>query len=545
MALLVSACGPRSTTRWRAHAPTGKGDLGVLIEGASSSDVDALLHDFPQAQARPLDARAGLYEVFGLPRATVQARTQLVATNNTYYSWPKLAATAVINPLADISASSRTAPAGLRLPGLNTCKAGPPLSDAKLAVSFDSGAAKSSPLTEAVTVELGDRLHARGAAAESKHVLLVTPPPASLVGEQMVTSAVLDYQPDALGLHHVFLVQQDANDVCSIDSQAVVVTANRPFVTPSALTTPLDLAPFTHLDLIHAREAWSRSKGAEIRVAVIDTGSNYMHPALAGSTVHDDGEPGVGIDLVNGDAFAYDDDGHGSHVHGLLAAQGFGLAQEAKVIPIKALSSLGGDAGSIAAGIRYAVDHGAKIINLSLGAVAAEAHPALVSAVTYAEEHDVLLVAAAGNGDVATGLGYSIDDVPTYPASLPNANILTVAAFDRDDALSVYSNFGARSVDVVAPGGSRPSELMRSAAYENPKHELYAGMMGTSMATPVVSGIVAQAWAVAPGLSSSVIKQILLTTGPEIAELKGVTVSGRHVDAAAAVENAYSRTVLF
>ncbi|HMN70218.1 MAG TPA: S8 family serine peptidase, partial [Bdellovibrionales bacterium] len=237
-----------------------------------------------------------------------------------------------------------------------------------------------------------------------------------------------------------------------------------------------------------------------------------------------------GLDLVAGDVYPYDDDAHGSHVAGLAAGRGFGVARKASVIPVKVMTSLGGDTGSIAAGIVYAVDRGARIINLSLGAQAALPHPAMVKAAAYAEAHDAVLVVAAGNGDPSTGLGFSIDTKSVFPASLQNDNLITVAA-SSGGKLAPYSNFGARDVDVVAPGGKTPDDVMISAAYDNPEGALFIGMNGTSMATPVVSGVLALLLDVNPNLTGKELKNAVLAAGPRSPELSSVTVSGRLLDA--------------
>ena len=211
---------------------------------------------------------------------------------------------------------------------------------------------------------------------------------------------------------------------------------------------------------------------------------------------------------------------------------------------LKALTSIGGDAASITAAIRYAVDHGAKIINLSLGVEAPVPHPLLVKAVNYAESKGVLLVVAAGNGDANTGFGFSIDERPVFPASLSNSNIVSVASFDEQDELSVYSNFGPQSVHVVAPGGGAGGQLV-SATLANPEGKLFAEMAGTSMAAPVTAGVAAQVWSKSPQLTPEEVRKILMTTGKEILSLKNSTASGRHLNALAAVSAAAVKNVLF
>src|SRR5262249_18824833 len=144
----------------------------------------------------------------------------------------------------------------------------------------------------------------------------------------------------------------------------------------------------------------------------------------------------------------------------------FGLAPHAKILPVKAMTPAGGDIGTIAAAIRYAVDRHANIINMSLGAATPKPHPALVSAMDYAKSKGVLVVVAAGNGD-DKGIGYSIDPSPVFPASLNSDNMISVAASAEGEELSKYSNFGVKTVHVVAPGGDMPNDPMYSTAFEN------------------------------------------------------------------------------
>jgi subtilisin family serine protease len=221
------------------------------------------------------------------------------------------------------------------------------------------------------------------------------------------------------------------------------------------------------------------------------------------------------------------------------------LAKKAKILAIKALSGIGGDVGTVAAAVRYAVDRGAKVINLSLGGPSPLPHPAIVSAMAYAASKNVLVIASAGNGDPQTGLGYSIDEIPFFPAALPDANLVSVASFDSKSVLSPYSNFGKTNVDVVAPGGNMPYDPMFSCAQENPRNALFVGMTGTSMAAPVVSGIAAQVISLRPRLTASEVKAILMSAGPQKPELAAVTGSGRHINALDALALTRERDVLF
>ncbi len=209
------------------------------------------------------------------------------------------------------------------------------------------------------------------------------------------------------------------------------------------------------------------------------------------------------------------------------------------------MTGIGGDVGTVAAAVFYAVDRGAKIINMSLGAPAPLPHPMLVRAMAYAEEKGVLIVASAGNGDPQTGLGFSIDEVPFFPAGLSHANILSVGAYDSANVFATYSNFGKVNVDVIAPGGDLPTDPIYSCTHENPRGAFFVGKSGTSMAAPLVAGIAAQVLSLQPRLTIAELKEILMQAGEVNRELHEASGSSRHIDAFSAVEAANARNVLF
>jgi subtilisin family serine protease len=238
---------------------------------------------------------------------------------------------------------------------------------------------------------------------------------------------------------------------------------------------------------MHAEAAWDWSRGADTVVAVIDEGVQTAHPDLvgqiwvntdeiAGNGIDDDGNGKIddanGWDFLNGDATVFDlSDGekHGTHVAGTVAAAansgvgGVGAAWETKVMPLKFLGPNGGTDSQGAAAIIYAVDNGADVINCSWGGTGFST--ALSEAISYAESHDVLVVAAAGNSSANS------DSSPFYPAAYTHSNIVSVAALTRTDGLASYSNYGATSVDLGAPGSEilstkpvLPSALMIDVA---------------------------------------------------------------------------------
>jgi subtilisin family serine protease len=251
---------------------------------------------------------------------------------------------------------------------------------------------------------------------------------------------------------------------------------------------------------VEANKAWSQIKQVrQIKVAVVDTGIDYNHPALKGRIDLADG-----YNFVSNTSDPLDDNGHGTHVSGIIATNsplnGTGLLGidgnlDVQIMPVKVLDSTGsGDSDIIARGIQWAADRGADIINLSLGGRGAS--PEIDSAINYATSKGVFVVAAAGNDN---------SDSKYYtPAS--NPNVFTVAALGMNDRKASYSNYGS-NVEGAAPGDYIVSTIPNGK---------YALMSGTSMATPVVSGIAAMIKAQNPNLTPSQIKQILNKSAVDI-----------------------------
>jgi subtilisin family serine protease len=192
---------------------------------------------------------------------------------------------------------------------------------------------------------------------------------------------------------------------------------------------------------IGAPAAWNATRGGSaLPVAVLDTGVDNRHPDLSGQLL-------PGYDLVNGDADPADDHGHGTRMSGIIAARWknatgiAGVAPETAILPVKVMDANGsGSYSRIAEGIVYAVDHGARVVNLSLAGGAAT--DVMQSAVDYARARGVVVVAAAGN----TGTGD-----PQYPAACTGA--VAVAASDENDRRASFSNYGSH-LSVAAPGAN-------------------------------------------------------------------------------------------
>lgn len=508
-----------------------------MLENSDRKQVDEILAQHPNAQVRELSPNHGMYEIFGVSREELaKAAPKARLTGNSFFEFRKF---------------SVPAPEGLEVAGLNPCR--------EMAMGPTSVATVLEPAVadNQFSVEVGTKVVISAAQSQNavKTALLVIPPDASSLEKGVVVGDKVEIPTDAMGAYQIFVVAQDAQDACALDGVQFVATANRS-IQPVSENITVDLSKLSHLAAVGAQESWSKSTGEGVLIAIVDTGVNYNHPLLSSAIELNNADRGndedrngfrgdrIGYDFVNSDPFPFDDDGHGTHVSGLAAGRQFGLANKARILAVKVLSSVGGDAGSVAAGVIYAVDRGARIINMSLGTMEPEPNPLIIRAMEYARSKNVLVVVAAGNGHPQTGLGLDIEQTPVWPASLPFENILTVAALDKNGELTSYSNFGKVSVDVAAPGGSGRDSLI-SCAFENPAGAKFVGMSGTSMASPVVTGIAAQVLALNPNLKPSEIKSILMRAGTETAELQAATVSGRKISAAAAVGALTPSNVLF
>ncbi len=300
-----------------------------------------------------------------------------------------------------------------------------------------------------------------------------------------------------------------------VDAAAAVARAINPQGTPFADVPNLGGNSWD-LDLIKAPEVWKQGyTGQGVIVAVVDTGVDYTHPDLDATIWTNPGEiPGDGIDndgngfiddvrgwdFVNNDNNPMDDDSHGTHVAGTIAAENNGIgntgvAYNAKIMPVKVLGPNGGSSTAVAAGIRYAANNGAKVINLSLGGGSTSS--AITEAIRYAvETKGATVVIAAGN---------SGGSQPTFPASLTNTWGISVGAVDRTSRLASFSNrAGQQTVDyVVAPGVSVLSTTPNNT---------YSSYSGTSMATPHVAGVVALMLSANPSLTPVQVEQLITQT---------------------------------
>ncbi len=282
---------------------------------------------------------------------------------------------------------------------------------------------------------------------------------------------------------------------------------------------------------IDAPEAWSLETGSDVLVGVIDTGCDWHHVDLAANIFTNPGEiPANGIDddgngyiddvrgwdFVNNDNDPADDNGHGTHTSGTIAALGdngigvVGVSWSARILPLKFLDSGGfGSTSNAILAVQYATAMGARLTSNSWGGGGFSA--ALRSAIEDAGNHGILFVAAAGNASSNT------DVFPNYPSGYDLDNIISVASTDRNDQLSSFSNYGPITVDLGAPGSDILSTFPGNT---------YGTASGTSMATPHVSGAASLLWSAAPLMAHMDVKNTILSSADVIPALVGKTVTG-------------------
>jgi thermitase len=265
------------------------------------------------------------------------------------------------------------------------------------------------------------------------------------------------------------------------------------------------------LQTMGAYDAWELARGTGVTIAVIDTGVDYIHPDLQGRV-------DLGRDFVDGDADPMDVQGHGTHVAGIAAASaddGFGVAgvaPGARVLAVRVLDGDGeGNYSQVASGITYAADHGAKVLNLSLGGP--EKSELLRAAIDYASAKGAIVTCAAGN-EASDELG--------YPARYDSC--VSVGATDISDSHAEFSNVGA-GLDISAPGVGILSSTMGGA---------FDSWDGTSMASPQVAG--AAALLASQGLGRRAVVGALTSTAHDLGAAGTDTTYGAgRLDVAAAV----------
>ncbi len=320
-----------------------------------------------------------------------------------------------------------------------------------------------------------------------------------------------------------------------------------------------DLPSLWGLTQIRAPAAWDLTTGSPtVVLASLDTGVDYTHPDLAANMWHNPGEvAGNGLD---DDANGYVDDiygmasppdaadpsdpmdvqGHGTHTAGTMAGVGdngigvAGVAWQASIMALRFFDASGsGSTFDAITCIDYVIamkERGVNVVAINASWGSSDSSAFLRWAIEAAGDAGIIVVAAAGNGSTDK-IGDDNDITPYYPASYDSANIVAVGASDAADALTEFSNYGAASVDLVAPGTDIWSTVPTSMVPAG-----YALKKGTSMATPHVTGTVALCASLYP--DENVVERIgrVLDSADPVASLAGKCVTGGRLDALGALD---------
>lgn len=301
---------------------------------------------------------------------------------------------------------------------------------------------------------------------------------------------------------------------------------------------------------INAVQAWATTTGSgEIVVAVLDSGVEYTHADLlnniwtrpASMTPYQDRDLGTvddvhGYNAVTNDGDPMDDNGHGTACAGIIGAECgnnlgvCGVNWKTKIMPLKFMNAGGfGTVADAVEAINYAIDRkragvNLRIINASWGLT--QNSRALEDVIHEAYEAGILFVAASGSTNANN------DTTSHYPASYNTGNIISVAAVNKGNALAQFSNYGAKSVNLAAPG----QDILTTALGND-----YEQRSGTSMAAPVVAGVAALALSARPGLSVDQLRSLLLESVDKLPGLRGKVSTEGRINAARAVADRKSK----
>ncbi|MBL7545938.1 MAG: S8 family serine peptidase [Bdellovibrionaceae bacterium] len=302
---------------------------------------------------------------------------------------------------------------------------------------------------------------------------------------------------------------------------------------------------------VRVEQAWSVSSPYAVNkrpiVAILDTGMDGQHDLFRRTNalwINQKEIPGNGIDddqngyiddingwnFISNSANFADDEGHGTHVAGIVIGAGLDIfspqldQSKIQIMPLKFLDAHGaGSTSNAVKAIYYAVNNGAKIINNSWGGPGYSS--ALLEALSYAYNQQVLIVSAAGNS------AKNNDSNEMYPANYIVPSNISIAASSDTDRLASFSNFGVQMVHISSPG---------VYIYSSLPGNMFGSMSGTSMAAPFVSGIAALALREAPSLTGYQLKKLIISTSVQVGPLSGKIQSGSRVDAYSLVSQAKS-----
>ena len=283
-------------------------------------------------------------------------------------------------------------------------------------------------------------------------------------------------------------------------------------------------------DDMNIEPAWDRiTDCSSVVVAVLDSGVNYNHQDLAANMWNGGPNfPNHGHDFVDNDNDPTDPGGHGTHVAGTIGAVGnngtgtTGVCQRASIMAVRVLDATGNVTTATALqGISFAITNGARVINMSFVG-GGSFDPLFSDAITNAQNSDVVVVVVAGNGsndnDAAGGA--------RYPCNFTQPNLVCVTALDQDYALANFSNWGASSVDVGAPG----TNILSTWAGAGSNNTSYNTLDGTSMAAPEVAGLAAMLRAYNPQYTYADTVGAIKNGGRSVPALAGKTATGNAAD---------------
>ena len=407
------------------------------------------------------------------------------------------------------------------------------LGSPEVLVKFKSGV--SDEAIEAITTRLHDRVEDRIENADGVEAI-------DDLDNADVASIVADYSklPEVEYAEPNYEINLDATE----SALAPVLPHDPQFADQWALANSGQKGGKKGAD-ISATLAWAKTTGSEnIVVAVLDTGVDYNHEDLSANmwtrpdniAPYHDNELGTiddvdGFNAIDNTADPMDDNGHGTHCAGIIGAEGendlgiAGVNWKVQIMPLKFMNAGGsGTTKDAIEAINYAIDRkkagvNVRIISASWGST--QRSRPLEAIIRKAYENGILFVAAAGNASTDN------DRLPHYPSSYNVPNVISVAALDRHDQLASFSNYGVKSVAIAAPGVDILSTWLDNE---------YEEKSGTSMATPVVSGVAALVLAEHPKMSVDDLRKKLMASTDPIVALKGKTVTGGRINAEKALE---------
>jgi len=323
---------------------------------------------------------------------------------------------------------------------------------------------------------------------------------------------------------------------------AVKILSNHPHVEYAELDRKIQLMKTPNdpgypslwgMEAISAPDAWDITTGCdEVVIAVLDTGIDHTHPDLK-ANLWEDQNGYHGYNFVNDSYYPIDDHGHGTHVAGTIGAVGnnskgvVGVNWNISLMSLKFIDETGsGTVSDAIASLEYILERkkeGTNIIATSNSWGGTGKSRLLMEAIEHHRDEDILFVAAAGNNN------RNLERHPIYPASYELTNVISVGSTDEDDTRSTFSNYGANSVHVAAPG--------RQINSTDPD-EGYRYATGTSMAVPHVSGLAALIASNNESYNHNNIKNIIISSVDRLDDLDGRTLTSGRINAASALTKA-------